>query len=128
MQTRQTVQLDTIAQIALTVSDLERAKHFYRDLLGINFLFDAGSMAFFQVGAIRLMLGLAETAVSLSSTILYFKVADIEAAHASLVEQGVTFLQPPHLVAKMPDHDLWLTLLKDPDENILGLLCELPRP
>jgi len=67
------------------------------------------------------MLGLAEEPVTPAGTILYYKVADIQAVHSSLSDQAVTFLQPPHLVAKMPDHDLWMAFFKDPDGNILGL-------
>jgi len=119
--------LDGIAQVALTVADLARAKAFYQDALGLRFLFDAGTMAFFQCGSIRLMLGLAEQPVTPAGTILYYKVGDLHAAHAAISAQGVGFLQPPHLVAKMPDHDLWMAFLKDPDGNVLGLMSEVPR-
>jgi methylmalonyl-CoA/ethylmalonyl-CoA epimerase len=120
------VHLDTIGQIALTVRDVERATAFYRDTLGMKFLFSAGHLAFFQCGPTRLMLGTSEQPIINTGTILYFKVADIEAAHTTLAASGVTFLQKPHLVAKMPDHDLWLAFLKDPDDNTLGLMCEIP--
>jgi methylmalonyl-CoA/ethylmalonyl-CoA epimerase len=126
-QTTTNIQLDGIAQIALTVTDLPRAKAFYKDILGLTFLFDAGSMAFFRCGTIRLMLGLAEQPVAPAGTILYYKVVDIQSTHVALTEQGVAFLQPPHLVAKMPDHDLWMAFLKDPDGNVLGLMSEVPR-
>ena len=122
------VHLDQIGQIALTVSDLARARRFYQDVLGMQFLFDAGTMAFFQCGAVRLMLGTAEEPGPIGGTILYYKVRDLRQAYASLVQQGVGFLQPPHLVAKMPDHDLWMAFLKDPDGNALGLMCEVPHP
>jgi len=126
MQTA-TVQLSEIGQVALTVHDLSRAKHFYRDLLGMTFLFDAGTMAFFQCGTVRLMIGLAETPITPAGTILYFKTPDIHAAHASLEQQGVTFLQPPHLIAKMPGHDLWMAFLEDTEGNTLGLMSEVLR-
>jgi methylmalonyl-CoA/ethylmalonyl-CoA epimerase len=119
--------LDGIAQIALTVADLARAKAFYGGTLGMAFLFDAGTMAFFQCGAVRLMLGLAEQPVAPVGTILYYKVADLHVTRATLTAQGVEFLQPPHLVAKMPDHDLWMAFLKDPDGNVLALMSEVPR-
>jgi methylmalonyl-CoA/ethylmalonyl-CoA epimerase len=122
-----TIHFDKIGQIAITVRDLARSKHFYQDLLGMKFLFDAGTMAFFQCGDIRLMIGASEEPVSLGGTILYFKVADIHQTHARLKEQGVVFHQKPHLVAKMPDHDLWIAFLKDPDDNILGVMSEIPR-
>jgi methylmalonyl-CoA/ethylmalonyl-CoA epimerase len=120
------VQLDTIGQIALTVRDVERSTAFYRDTLGMKFLFSAGHLAFFQCGTVRLMLGTSEQPLINGGTILYFKVADIEATHAVLSAAGVSFLQKPHLVAKMPDHDLWMAFLKDPDDNTLGLMCEIP--
>ncbi len=118
------VQLEEIGQVAITVLDLDRAKAFYRDTLGMEFLFDAGAMAFFQCGTVRLMIGLSEKSIMPAGTILYFKVADIEGAHAALVEQEVIFLQPPHLVARMPDHELWMAFLQDPEGNTIGLMSE----
>ena len=121
---RTAVHLQEITQIALTVNDLNRATEFYRDTLGMTFLFEAGQMAFFQCGTMRLMIGLAEKPVAPASTIVYFKVADIRAAHTTLQEQGVTFLEAPHLIARMPDHDLWLSVFADPDGNTLALMSE----
>ena len=121
------VQLDEIGQIALTVTDLARAKEFYRDTLGMRFLFDAGTMAFFQCGTVRLMIGVAEGVVAGSGTILYFKVPDIQTAHRVLQAKGAEFIDEPHLVARMPDHDLWMVFLKDPDGNTLGLMSEAAR-
>jgi methylmalonyl-CoA/ethylmalonyl-CoA epimerase len=121
------VHLDEIGQIAVTVSDLARSKNFYQNVLGMKFLFDAGGMSFFQCGAIRFALGTSPNPPSPSGTILYFRVADTHATHALLAAQGVEFIQEPHLVAKMPDHDLWLAFLRDPDANPVGLMCELPH-
>jgi len=109
----------------LTVRDLARAKDFYQKTLGMRFLFDAGTMAFFQCGAVRLMIGLSEEAVPIGGTILYFKVSDIQRVHAVLKGHGVAFTQPPHLVARMPDHELWIAFLKDPEGNTLGLMSEV---
>jgi methylmalonyl-CoA/ethylmalonyl-CoA epimerase len=125
--TESNVQFDRIGQIAITVRDLPRARNFYQHTLGMKFLFDAGSMSFFQCGDVRFVVGLSEEPVSIGGTILYFKVEDILLTHARLEEQGVRFLQAPHLVAKMPDHDLWMAFLKDPDENVLGVMSEIPR-
>jgi methylmalonyl-CoA/ethylmalonyl-CoA epimerase len=125
---RQSVQLNEIGQIALTVRDLERAKNFYQNTLGMKFLFDAGTMAFFQCGAIRLMIGLSEETVSIGGTILYFKVEDIEKVHRMLVDRGVEFVQAPHLIARMPSHDLWMAFLKDTESNTLGMMSEVARP
>jgi methylmalonyl-CoA/ethylmalonyl-CoA epimerase len=121
------VQLNEIAQIALTVEDLPRARDFYRDILGMPLLFEVGTMAFFQCGAIRLMLGTAEKPTARGGTILYYKVPQLQQTCASLEAKGVTFLQPPHPVARMPDHELWMAFLTDPDENTLALMSEV-RP
>ena len=119
------VQLNDIGQIALTVRDLARAKDFYQNTLGLKFLFDAGTMAFFQCGSIRLMIGVSEEAVPVGGTILYFRVPDIQKVYATLSEKSVEFVQAPHLVAKMPDHELWMAFLKDPEGNTLGLMSEV---
>lgn len=121
------VHFDKIGQIAITVREVARSKVFYQDTLGMKFLFEAGDLCFFQCGEIRLMIGVSEQPVSLGGTILYFKVEDIHKTHALLREQGVVFHQAPHLVAKMPDHDLWIAFLKDPDENVIGVMSEIPR-
>jgi len=126
-----TVKLRTLGQIAITVRDLAASRAFYRDTLGMVFLFDAGSMTFFQCESVRLLLGTAEgdqcdAPLAGSSTILYFRVDDLKQTHAILLARGVKFSEPPHLVAKMPDHDLWMAFLKDPDENTIGLMNEVP--
>jgi len=121
------VHLDEIGQIAVTVSDLARAKDFYQNVLGMDFLFDAGPMAFFQCGKIRFAIGIADKPVSAAGTILYFRVADIQETHARLASKAVEFIQKPHLVARMPDHDLWIAFFNDPDKNPIGLMCEMPR-
>ena len=122
-----TVHLDEIGQIALTVDNQETAKTFYRDVLGMKFLFDAGVMTFFQCGTIRLLIGASEHSTVTSGTILYFRVPDIQAAHAALKEKAVHFEQEPHLVARMKSHDLWLATLKDPAGNTLALMSEVSR-
>ncbi len=126
--TDRVVHLDRIGQIAISVSDLPRAKNFYQNTLGMKFLFDAGHLSFFQCGDIRLMIGASEKPVSTDGTILYFKVTDIHETYRSLKHQDVEFFQAPHLIATMPDHDLWMAFLKDPDGNTLGLMCEVARP
>ena len=96
----------------------------------MKFLFDAGSMLFFQCGTVRLMLGLSEKPVehgSGSGTIVYFKIAEIEAVCAVLKTHGVEFVQEAQLVAKMPSHDLWLAFVKDPSGNVLGLMSEVAK-
>lgn len=117
--------LSGLGQIALTVSDVERAAAFYRDRLGLRHLFTVPRMAFFDCGGIRLLLGLPEgDEPGRPGAILYFKVPDIEAAHRELTRRGVAFEVAPRLVARMPDHELWLAAFRDPDGNPLELMCE----
>jgi methylmalonyl-CoA/ethylmalonyl-CoA epimerase len=122
-----TVHFEKIMQIALTVTDLPRAKDFYQNTLGMHFLFEMGPLAFFQCGDIRLMISAAESEKPNRATLIYFKVADIQGVYEALRERGVEFENAPHVIAKMPDHDLWLTYVKDPDGNLLGVMCERPR-
>jgi len=128
MSERNTVKfgLSKIGQIAVPVTDLERAVLFYRDLLGMNFLFQAPpGLAFFEVGGVRLLLdAAAEASEDKRSSIIYYQVEDIESAYETLQERGVTFEQSPQLIAKMPDHDLWMAFFRDPDGNLLALMCE----
>jgi methylmalonyl-CoA/ethylmalonyl-CoA epimerase len=119
------VTFDTIGQIAITVDDLARAKDFYQNTLGMRFLFDAGHLAFLQCGDIRLMLTTPEKPEPRGGTILYYKVADINATCTAIKARGVSLLEEPHLIARMPDHDLWMSSLKDPAGNILGIMCEV---
>ena len=123
------VHLDHIGQVAVTVRDLVRAKEFYHNALGMQFLYRAGSMLFFQCGTVRLLIGTSKAASTMSSagTILYFQVAKIHETHASLESNGVKFLQSPHIAARMPDHDLWMAFFKDPDGNAFGLMSEVVR-
>ena len=120
--------LNQIGQIAVNVHEMPRAVAFYRDTLGMRFLFEAPKMAFFDCGGVRLMLGLPEAAeFDHPASVIYYKVGDIEAAHRTLVERGVAFEGPPHLIAKLPTHDLWMAFFRDPDRNVLALMCEKPK-
>jgi methylmalonyl-CoA/ethylmalonyl-CoA epimerase len=116
-----------VGQIALSVSDVERSTAFYRDLLGAPFLFATGpALAFLDLGGVRLMLSTPEGEFTPGgSTVLYLKVADIAAAHAELVGRGMVFVDEPHLVARMPDHELWMCFFRDPDQYLLALMCEI---
>lgn len=119
--------LSSIGQIAITITSLERAVAFYRDALGMKLLFQVPGMAFFDCAGVRLMLSGAENPGEQYSSILYFRVPDIQAAAKTLESRGVTFDQPPHLVARMPDHELWMAFFRDPDRNLLALMSEI-RP
>lgn len=129
MQPHPSFGLSQLGQIALTVGDLERAVEFYRDKLGLSFLFQFPGLAFFDCAGIRLMLSLPEKDSPIASgSVLYFKVEDLTLAHETLTSRGVTFESPPHLIAKMPDHDLWMAFFRDPDGHPIGLMCEVRPP
>jgi len=120
------VSLSRIGQICMVVHDMKKAIAFYRDALGMKFLFEAPNLAFFDCGGVRLMLGLPDRPeLDHPGSILYFKVDDIQGAHEALSSRGVRFIVKPHLVARMPDHDLWLADFKDLDGNILALMSEV---
>jgi catechol 2,3-dioxygenase-like lactoylglutathione lyase family enzyme len=117
-----------IRQVAINVHDPDRAVAFYRDILGLKLLFRAGHLAFFDCGGIRLMLSPPEKPeFDHPSSILYFKVDDINAAHAQLKQHNVKTEGNPNLVAKMPDHDLWLAAFRDSEGNLMCLMSEVPR-
>jgi methylmalonyl-CoA/ethylmalonyl-CoA epimerase len=117
--------LSQIGQIAINVQDVERATAFYRDTLGMRFLFAFPGLAFFDCDGVRLMLSRAEDPkLDHPASILYYRVADIEATHQALAARGVRFEQGPHLVARMPDHELWLADFYDSEENLLALMAE----
>jgi methylmalonyl-CoA/ethylmalonyl-CoA epimerase len=121
-----TTPIQDIGQIAIRTHDIARAVDFYRDALGLEYLFEAGQLAFFRCGDVRIMLAVPENAdVDHPSSIVYFRVPDIHAARSELVEREVPFDDEPHLIAKMPDHDLWMTFFRDPDHNLLGLMSEV---
>ncbi|HTK49109.1 MAG TPA: VOC family protein [Gemmatimonadaceae bacterium] len=118
--------IDAIGQVALTVRDVERSTTFYRDAVGLRFLFaPAPTLAFFAVGDARLMLSAPEGEFTPdTSSVLYLRVADIEAEHAVMSARGVAFVDAPHLVARMPDHELWMCFFRDPDGHLLALMAE----
>lgn len=118
-----------LGQVAVNIRDLDRAVAFYRDTLGLPLLFTVPpKMAFFACGGARLMLALPESPeFDHRSSILYFTVADIRAAATELERRGLIFESPAHLVAKMPDHDLWMAFFRDTEDNVLALMSEV-RP
>ena len=124
-QTDTQLRLSQIGQIALTVGDLDRAIQFYRDTLGMQFLFQAPNLAFFDCSGVRLMLSIAEKPGEVFASVIYYKVNDIQKAAETLSGRGVSFEGQPHLIAKMPDHDLWMAFFRDPDRNLLALMSEV---
>lgn len=118
--------LDQVGQIAVPVTDVERAVAFYRDVLGMRFLFQAPpGLAFFDVGGVRLMLDGSASEQAGRSSVIYYKVADLDAVFERLSERDVKFEGEPHLVARLPDHELWMAFFRDPAENLLALMSEV---
>ncbi len=122
-------ELGQIGQIAVPVSDIERAVAFYRDTLGMRFLFQAPpGLGFFDCGGVRLMLDAPAKAQSENySSVIYYKVSDLDTAFETLSKRGVLFEAKPHLIAKLPDHELWMAFFRDPDGNLLALMSEVRR-
>ena len=122
-----TLRLDEIGQIAMPVRDVDKAIAFYRDALGMRFLFKAPpGLGFFDCAGVRLMLDQpAGAQAGAHGSVLYYKVPDIHDAFATLTGRGVTFEGQPHLIAKMPDHELWMAFFRDLDGNLLALMSEV---
>lgn len=120
------VSLGAIGQIAVNAQDIPRAVRFYREALGMRLLFEVPpKMAFFDCAGVRLMLSLPENAeFDHPGSVLYFRVDDIAVAHAALKERGVNFVDEPHLIARMPDHELWMSFFRDTEGNTLALMAE----
>ena len=122
------IQIQGIRQIAINVHDTKRAIAFYRDVLGLQLLFTADQLAFFDCGGVRLMLSPPSSPeFDHPSSILYFKVDDIQPAYARLLELKVKTEGAPNLVAKMPDHDLWLSAFRDSEGNMMAYMAEVPH-
>jgi len=120
--------ISRLGQVCINVHDVDRATAFYRDKLGLPFLFAAGQLAFFDCGGVRLMLSLPEKKeFDHPSSVLYLAVSDIQSAHDQMLAAGVYFEDKPHLLARMPDHDLWMTFFRDSEQNLLALMSEVPR-
>lgn len=121
--------ISRIGQIAVNAHDVERATAFYQNALGLKLLFKAPpGLAFFDCGGVRLMLSRPEKPeFDHPGSVLYFVVPDIQAAHLRMKENGVKLEDEPHLIAKMPDHDLWMTFFRDSEGNLMGLMSEVAR-
>jgi methylmalonyl-CoA/ethylmalonyl-CoA epimerase len=116
-----------LGQIAVNAKDVDRASAFYQDKLGLKLLFKAPpGLAFFDCGGVRLMLSGAEKPeFDHASSVLYFAVPDIQAAYGKMRGSGVRFEDEPHLIARMPSHDLWMTFFRDTEGNVLALMSEV---
>ena len=120
--------ISRLGQIAINAHDTGRATEFYRDVLSLPLLFTAGNLAFFDCGGVRLMLTPPEKPeFDHPGSILYFSVPDIKAAYGRMLASGVRFQDEPHLIARMPNHDLWMTFFHDTEGNLLALMSEVPK-
>jgi predicted enzyme related to lactoylglutathione lyase len=119
--------LGRIGQIALSVRDMERAIAFYRDTVGLKFLFQAPNVAFFDVAGVRLMLGSAEShATQPAGTVVYFESSDLDADFAAITQRGARVADngAPHFIARLGAKELWMAFLHDPDGNLFALMQE----
>lgn len=118
--------LNQIGQIAVPVTEIERSIAFYRDILGMQFLFQAPpGLGFFDCAGVRLMLDAPARENAGKGSVLYFKVKELQTSFDALVSRGLFFETEPHLIAKMPDHELWMAFFRDPDKNLMALMCEI---
>jgi len=119
--------LARIGQVAVPVSDVDRAIAFYRDTLGMRFLFQAPpGLGFFDCVGVRLMLDApAKAQGDTYSSVIYYEVPDLPAACETLAARGVVFEAEPRLIAKLPDHELWMAFFRDPDDNLLAPMSEV---
>lgn len=118
--------LSRIGQVRIAVRDVDRAVGFYRDTLGMPFLFQFPGMAFFDLDGTRLMLVDPESRDFGGESVIYYRVGDIGLAHAALTERGVQFTDAPHVVHSDHAHELWMCFFNDPDGNVLALMSEVP--
>jgi predicted enzyme related to lactoylglutathione lyase len=119
--------LQRIQQISIRTHDTARAVAFYRDALGLKLLFQAPpQLAFFDCGGVRLMLSPAEPEFDHQGSVIYFAADDIKVSHAALAAAGVKFRSEPHMIAKLPDREVWLADFIDSEGNVLALMSE-PR-
>src|ERR1700733_5066197 len=120
--------LNRIGQIPLSVQDVDKAEAFYRDVLRLRQLYRFGNLTFFDCSGVRLLIEKSEAPRSTTETsAIYFTCTDIALGVRELELRGVTFTSPPHLVAPMEDHDLWMAFFEDPDGHTLALMHEAPK-
>jgi methylmalonyl-CoA/ethylmalonyl-CoA epimerase len=122
------VTLGQIGQVSLTVDDIDVAERFYGEILGLRKLFRFGDLVFFDCSGVRLFIEKSNgKPFSPASSVFYFRIPDIAVAQRALKARGVAFVDSPHLIAPMEDHDLWMVFFKDPAGNPLALMQEAPK-
>ncbi|MRG87910.1 VOC family protein [Salinibacillus xinjiangensis] len=118
--------IKNVGQIGIPVKDINRALDFYKDKLGLSLLFNTDSMAFFECDGLRLMLSLPEKdEFAHSSSVIYFQVTNIKDTYECLVGKEVTFIDEPHVVAKMGQTETWMVFFKDTEDNTHALMSEV---
>jgi methylmalonyl-CoA/ethylmalonyl-CoA epimerase len=128
MAAADTLEITGIGQIAINCHDLKRATEFYRDTLGMRLLYEFPGLAFFNCGGVRLMLAEPEKKeFDHPASIIYYRVNDIQQSARSLSDKGLTLEHEPRIIAKMPDHDLWMFFVRDSEGNLIGLMSEVVR-
>ena len=125
-QTKPGDAIQGIGQIHISVDDIDRAVAFYRDILGLKFLFQPPGqpMAFFDCGGVRLYLGVPSDPKYKANSFLYYRVGDIDAAYRRLKAKGVAFLSEPRLIHKTAESELWMAGFQDPDGNYAQIMAE----
>jgi methylmalonyl-CoA/ethylmalonyl-CoA epimerase len=120
--------LGPVGQIGFGVSDVDRSEAFYGGQLGLRKLFRFGTLSFYDLAGVRLMLDQAQAGAAITEgSPVYFRVADIVLARRELEGRGVVFEDQIHLISPMEDHDLWMTFFRDPDRHVLALMMEAPK-
>ena len=128
MAAADTLEITGIGQIAINCHDLKRATEFYRDTLGMRMLYEFPGLAFFDCGGVRLMLAEPEKKeFDHPASIIYYRVSDIQQSARTLTDRGVALEHEPRIIAKMPDHDLWMFFVRDSEGNLIGLMSEVVR-
>jgi len=128
MAAADTLEITGIGQIAINCHDLKRATEFYRDTLGMRMLSEFPGLAFFDCGGVRLMLAEPEKKeFDHPASIIYYRVSDIQQSARTLTDKGVALEHEPRIIAKMPDHDLWMFFVRDSEGNLIGLMSEVVR-
>ena len=122
------IDLKSIGQIHVTVNDIDESVAFYRDVLGMKFLFQVADqdMAFFDCGGVRLYLGVPEGSERKSSATIYYRVDDIQESWKTLMGKDVKVMSKPHLITRLEDHELWMGFFNDPADNIVAIMSEVP--
>ena len=119
------VRLGPIGQISRSVSDIERAETWYRDVLELRPLYRFGKLAFFDCGGTRLFLEEGTEPLP-NESVIYFRVPDIVQSYESLRDRGVEFTSAPHMIHRHDDGtEEWMAFFTDPDGRLLAIMSQV---